>query len=267
LLCFTLYLILAALATFSLRTKNGRKFLNRVNHLLWKGCGPTVYSGIKYQILDICPTIIYLTFELITITFVHISLKLANQSLINQLAWFSIYLTRLSVIFQDHLANVIGRCLGRALREMNDEILAWDFSQKLFTKRNKTMTLMSMSRNSTFINSAAARFSCLSLALKELHKHYEFFWLTYIAHLSSVLIFTLALVVLNDVAAFTYLNVMFSSLTATKLINVCFLLGDASMQVSLKKALRKFYDYMFLIIVGGKSRGINWTRNGKSRGL
>lgn len=233
LLCLTLYLALVILSSFSLRLKNGRKFLNRVNYLLWKGCSPAVYSSIKYQFMEICPTFVFFTYELATISFFHFALQIPNQSLINQLAWFSLYLTRLSVILQDHLANLIGRCLKRAFLEMNDEILAWDFStfsQKLFVNRIKLMKLPS--GNSTLIDSAANRFSCLSLALKELHEHHEFFWLPYIAHLSSVLIFVLALLVLQDPTTATLVNAMFSTVTAAKLLVVCILLGDTSEQVS-----------------------------------
>jgi hypothetical protein len=241
LLCLTLYLMLAVLATFSLRLKNGRKFLNRINFLLWKGSGPAVSSSIKYQIFEIFPTFIFLTFELVTITSIHIFIPLTNESLINQLAWFSLYLTRVSLIFQDHLANAIGRCLKIAFKELNDEILAWDFSKfshKLFVNRKKIMT----GGNSMLIYSAADRFSCLSLALKELHQHYGFFWLPYFAHLSSVLIFMLALIVLKDITAFTYVNAMFSTVTAAKLLVVCFLLGDTSEQVS-EKSFESVMDF------------------------
>jgi hypothetical protein len=267
-LCLALYLVLAALASFSLRLKNGRKFLNRVNYLLWKGCGQAAYSGIKHQILEICPTFVFLTFELVTITCIHISLQLSKEPVINQLAWFSLYLTRVSLILQDHLANAIGRCLMVAFREMNDEILAWEFSkfsQKLFINRNKLMTLTR--GNSTLINFAADRFSYLSLALKELHQHYEFFWLPYFGHLCSVLIFMLAIIFLQDITTFTFINAMFSSVTTAKLLLVCFLLGDTSVQVSVfhEKAYRQCYG-LLSIIVGGTSCGINWTHYGKNRG-
>jgi hypothetical protein len=243
LLCLTLYLVLATLASFSLRLKNGRKFLNRVNYLLWKGSGSAVSSSIKFQILEIFPIFVFLTFELVTITVLHFSIPLSNESFVKQLAWFSLYLTRVSLILQDHLANAIGRCLKIAFEELNDEILAWDFSKfthKLFVNRKIIMT----GGNSTLIDSAADRFSCLSLALKELHQHYGFFWLPYFAHLSSILIFMLALIVLRDLTVITFVNAMFSSVTAARLLVVCFLLGDTSVQVS-EKSFESVMDFFF----------------------
>jgi hypothetical protein len=228
-ICLTTYQFLAIIASLTLRVKNGCTFINRVNFLLWEGCRSEMCYGIKYRFLELFPFFIFIGFELTILITFHLILRISSQPLIYQLTWFSLYLTRCSLVLQQHLGYAIGLRLKTAFVELNEEILTWDFSHKIFSKRDK-LTLINY-ENCTTIKSAATRFSFLSLALKELNQHFGLFWLLDLSHLCTILIFLLSQIILDKNASTFYLVSIFALVTAAKLTNICFLLGDASAQV------------------------------------
>jgi hypothetical protein len=228
-ICLTTYLFFAILATLSLRLKNGRKFLNRVNFLLWGGCRSEMSYGFKYRFMELFPFFIFISFELTILITFHFILSISSQPILDQLTWFSLYLSRFSLVLQQHLWYAIGLRLKTAFIELNEEILTWDFSHEIFSKRNK-LTVMNCV-NFTTIKSAATRFSFLSLALKELNQYYGLFWLLDLSHLCTILIFLLSQIILDNNFATFYLVAIFTLVSAAKLTNICFLLGDASAQV------------------------------------
>jgi hypothetical protein len=228
-ICLATHLSFAILATLSLRLKKGRKFVNRVNFLLWGGCSSEICYGLKYHFIELFPFFIFISFELTILITFHSILSISSQPFLDQLSWFSLYLSRCSLVLQQHLGYAIGLRLKTAFTELNEEILNWDFSHKIFSKRNK-LTVMNCV-NFTTIKSAATRFSHLSLALKELNQYYGLFWLLDLSHLCTILIFLLSQIILDNNASTFYLVAIFTLVTAAKLTNICFLLGDASAQV------------------------------------
>jgi hypothetical protein len=241
-LCLVIYCALEVLACSIQRFKDGRRFLNKINVLLWKASsGSTqITANLNRRTLEILPCILFLTFD-VSVTVIYHWLTLSAQPIFYQLTWLSFYSVRWSLIPLEHLGIAIATDLKKLFFALNEEILNLESSQLFFVKTNtKRMTKSGMLGT---IKSVAVRFSNLSIALKELNAFYGLFWLLNVAHLSTIITFLFSRWLSKESALMAAFLLVFGVVTSLRLSMLCFRLGDASAEVS----SHIFTEYLIII--------------------
>jgi len=164
---------------------------------------------------------------------VHVLTGLLSMSFWKQVQCVTIYFVRFLLSIHEQLGTVL--CLELKVRfiDLNQKILSWSPESNLRHKKGDKLFPFAG------ILSAISQFSNLSLAFKEVNRHFGLFWLLIITTNSVVLVILMAGLSSNDMGQSTVLSyAAFCTFTALRLLVICFVGGDTSFQV--KKIMRIF---------------------------
>jgi len=216
------------MATLVLSLNDGCRFVNKINFLLWKCDALSNPKSSKHTAMKLLFAT-FLGLEFLTIVALYITLKQADTPWTNQLIGGCSFVARGLAVFQEQLSSIICLELKTRFSNLNDRILGWEPKASAFL--NKAVFL----RNESFsrITYAAAEFSNLSLALKELNSHFGIFWLLNVAQLNLILTAVLAsLTTLPLTSNLGITMLVMSAISAIRLMTMCTLSGDTTTQVN-----------------------------------